>query len=447
MTPFLRTRLSAMMFLYYFALGAWAVTSATYLKSPPAAGGLGFTNAQVGWVYSTFALGGLMAMPLIGLLVDRLFRADRVFSVVSLLCGVFLCTAWWWCERNEPVLAAAAAAGDPAQLAEATAGVFRPLFAIMLVYSFCLQIGLPLCTVLALRNLSDPQHQFSRVRLWGTVGWIAAGLSLAVLLNPVSAQPFLLSGVVAVAAGLYGLTLPATRPKGGGKSLAESFGLPALKLFREQSFVVFVVVALVLSVMNQFYGVHGHRFLTERWLPHPERWMVLGQVVEVTCMFLIPVLNPKRNMKWLMLAGAAAGSVRGAVLAWSPDWLLLAAGVPLHGVHFAFYFILAATFIDREAPPHLRASAQAIVAFLVSGVGPLVGNTLAAGVLDSGRVDGQTDWESFWLWPLVVCGVATVGFLAWFRTPTAPPLVIHPVVPSSQLTRQATEPEPATLGG
>ena len=437
MPRYVRTRLSAMMFLFYFALGAWAVTSATYLKTPADAGGLSFSNVQVGWIYSTFALGGILAHPLVGLLVDRLFRAERVFGVASALCGLFLFAAAGWCQWNSPYLAVVVTGGDPAATEAAVRGVFWPLFAVMLAHSFCLQIALPLCTVLSLRNLPDPTHQFSRVRMWGTVGWVVAGLLLGLILVPVSPQPFVLAGAVAVLAGVYGFSLPPTRPKGTGKSLGEAFGLPAFALFRNRSFAVFVAVALVLSVMNQFYGVHGHRYLTERGVHRPERWMVIGQVVEVACMFVIPLLAPKRNMKWLMLVGAVGGAARGPVLAWGPDWLVFAFGVPMHGLHFAFFYVVAAAFIDRQAPPHLRASAQAIAAFVSGGVGPLVGNTLAAAVLDAGTVDGRIDWAAFWMWPLAVCSLASVAFLIGFRTP-AEPAVEHPLaVPSSHAPRPA----------
>jgi MFS family permease len=429
-----------MMFLFYFALGAWAVTAGTYLKAPPADGGLGFSNAQVGWIYSTFALGGILANPLVGLLADRLFRAERVFGVASVLCGGFLFLAAWWCQRSEPVVLAAASVGDPALLEQTVSGVFGPLFGIMLAQAFFLQIGLPLCTVLSLRNLADPHREFSRTRLWGTVGWIVAGLVMGAILAPVSSQPFVLAGAVGVVAGVYGFTLPPTHPKGTGKSIGEAFGLPALGLFRDRSFVVFMAVGFVLSVTNQFYGVHAHRFFTERGLSHPERWMVIGQAVEVGCMFAIPLLDPRRNMKWLMLLGAVGGAARGPVLAWGPDWLMVAVGMPMHGWQFTLYFIVAATFIDREAPPHLRASAQAIAAFVSGGLGPLAGNTLAAWVLDHDQLDGRVDWAAFWMWPLVLCSLGAAAFLAWFRTPV--PAVELPVVPSTAVPRKAADPEP-----
>src|SRR5205085_1536169 len=147
MPRLLRTRLSAMMFLIYCGLGAWSVTAGTYLLSSPIKGGLNFTTGEVGWIYSTFALGAMLATPFV------------------------------W-----------------------------PLFALLLAQAVCLQVALPLSTVLSLRNLPD-RDQFSRVRLFGTVGWIAVGMTMGLILNPVSSDPFLLAGAITLTAAVYGFLL------------------------------------------------------------------------------------------------------------------------------------------------------------------------------------------------------------------------------------------------
>jgi len=454
MQRFLRTRLSAMMFLVYFSLGAWGVTTATFLMSSPYRGGLNFSTEQVGWIYSTFAIGGMLATPLVGVLVDRLFHAERVLAVASLICGSFLILASGWCERGYPDIRAVYEArvdvetadgvplrehpdfatrnppvavkeafervNESSELRGATSRVFEPLFAIMLLQSFCAQIALTLCTVLTLRNLPDPAHQFARTRLFGTVGWVVVGLALGAVLRPISPEPFLLAGAVSLLLGIYGFTLPATPPKGHGKTLVEALGLPAFKLFRDRSFVAFILVALLTTQMNQFYGVYGHRFLTDQGLEKPERWMTIGQLVEVGCMFAIPLLDPKRNMKWLMLLGVAGSAVRAAAMIGGDTGWILALGVPMHGWSFALYFVVAATFIDREAPPTLRASAQAIAAFVTGGLGPWTGNMLAAAVVDRYRVGTVIDWPSVWVVPLIGCAIASLLFAILFRTPLRP---------------------------
>lgn len=449
-----RTRLSAMMFLFYFSLGSWAVTAGTYLMSAPTKGGLNFTTEQVGWIYSTFAIGGMLAMPLVGILVDRLFRADRVLAVASLACGGFLLLASAWCESVEPEIGDVYAslvdaesangrplrqhpefssAETPAEVKEAldrvndapamraaARRVFIPLFIIMLAQSFCAQIVATLCTVITLRNLPDSARHFSRTRMFGTIGWVVVGLAMGAVLRPISPQPFLLAAVVSFLLGAYAFTLPNTPPQGHGKSLGEALGLPAFKLFRDRSFFVFIVVALLTTQMNQFYGVYGHRFLTDQGLVKPERWMTIGQLVEIGCMFAIPLLDPKRNMKWLMLLGAFGSALRAGAMIGGNNDLILALGVPMHGWSFALYFVVAATFIDREAPPTLRGSAQAISAFVCGGLGPWTGNLMAAAVVDRHRVGTHIDWPAVWMVPLVGCLIATALFLIFFRTPVKP---------------------------
>jgi len=418
----MRTRLSAMMFLFYASLGSWAITAGTFLLQSPETGGLAYSTQQVGWIYSTFALGGMLATPLVGLLADRLFRAEIVFGTASIACGILLLVAADWCEKSQPLILEAfrTTGGDfehPAVRAAATES-FRTLFIVMLFQAFCLQIALTLCTVLSLRNLPDPSRQFSRIRLFGTLGWITVCNAIGFFMKPTSPAPFYLAGVLAILTGLYGfLVLPKTPPKGTGKGLAEALGLPAFKLFRDRSFCIFILVALLNAQMNQFYGVYGHRCLTDRGIAMPERWMTLGQVIEAGCMFAMPLLNPKRNMKWLMLLGTGGGVVRSIAMMAGPDWLALGLGVPMHGWSYAFYFIVAASFIDREAPPHLRASAQAIAAFVSSGFGPWTGNMIASTVIDRNQTMNVIDWPSVWLVPLIGSTAAALIFAAGFRTP------------------------------
>jgi MFS family permease len=453
MPAYVRTRLSAMMFLFYFALGAWAVTLSTYLMSAPVKGGLNFTTGEVGWVYSTFAIGGMTAPLFVGLLADRLFAVERILGVSGLACAALLFAAGTWCDSRFPVVDAAyrAAAGgevvegrpvleqfarpdgddalreqvrtaldrvnDDPTVRRAATETFRPLFALMLGVNFCVQIGLTLCAVMSLRNLADPPRQFSRTRMVGTVGWVAAGLAVAAGGIAVSSAVLYLSAAAALAFGLFAFTLPHTPPKGHGKTLAEAFGVPALRLLRDRSFCVFLAVGFVASAMNQFYGVYAHRYLTDLRIPRPELVLTVGQIVEVACMFAIPLLDPKRRMKALMLLGLAGWVLRSSVLAagWVPA--VVGVGVPMHGWSFAFYFVVAATYIDREAPPHLRASAQAIVSFAANGAAPWAGNMLAAFVVDQHRTGTVVEWEPVWLVPLAGSAAALVLFLFFFRPP------------------------------
>src|SRR5262249_11584501 len=201
---------------------------------------------------------------------------------------------------------------------------------------------------------------FSRVRLFGTVGWIAAGFAVQKIFRPATSDVLYLAAAGSLAIGLYAFTLPPTRPKGGGRSLAEAFGLPALKLFRDRSFGVFGLVVFLTTALNQFYVVYGHRYLTDLGVHEPALTMTLAQVCEVACMFALPMLGPKHRMKLLMAVGLGGYALRGVGMAagWVPA--VGAVGVAVHGGGDTVFFIVAARYLDREAPPPPRASAQGI---------------------------------------------------------------------------------------
>jgi MFS family permease len=396
------------------------VTTSTYLLESPEQGGLGFSTAQVGWIYSTFALGGMIANSLVGLLADRLFPAQRVFAGAMAICTLLLFCAGYWCDLRQDVHRMAQPVSNEESLIhfeQIRSVTFFRLFWIMLAQCVALHVAMTLSTVISLRNLPDPSHDFSRVRLWGTVGWIVAGWLLGVVAQVRSAEPFFLASALAALTLICTILLPETPPRGQGKSLGEAFGLPAFVLFQDRSFVIFLAIAYIGALFNQFYGVYGHRLLADYQIPRPERWMTMAQFVEVAIMFLIPVLKPKQTMKWLMLAGLLGYVVRGVALMTGSPTLVMIFAVPMHGWSYALFFIVAATYIDREAPPHLRASAQAIVSFVASGLAPLSGNMIAASVVDQYR-DGQTvDWQSVWLIPTVATSFACFIFACCFSPP------------------------------
>ena len=131
----------------------------------------------------------------------------------------------------------------------------------------------------------------------------------------------------------------------------------------------------------------------------------------------LPVLRLKDRMKALMLVGLAGYTVRSAVMAagWVPA--VVAVGVPMHGWGYTFFFLVAATYLDREAPPHLRGSAQGIITFIAGGVGVWAGNMFTGWVVDRYRVGTAIDWTSVWEVPLAVLAVVFVAFLVLFRPP------------------------------
>jgi nucleoside transporter len=399
-------RLAAMMFLQYFALGAWIVPLTRYLQTPPGGGGLGFAPVQVGYIYMTFAVGALVAPLVVGLLADRWFAVERVIACTNAAMATLMGIAAWWCDKHDGT------AADPGV-------VVGPLFLMLLGYAIGCQITLTLSNVISFRNLDDRDGVFWYVRLVGTFGWIVAGFVAGWALNPISPQPLFLAAAATAVTAVFALFLPHTPPKGYGRPVAEVVGLPAAKMLRDRSFVVFALVLFVANLMNQFYTLFTGPYIHARGVRSPEVVMTLAQWCEIACMAATPWLLKRIGLKGLMMLGLAGFALRNALLySGSMPWVV-AVALPMHGWSYAFYSMVGAHFVDREAPPHLRAGAQALVTFLANGPAVLAGNYLAGSVVEAHRAGNVTDWPAVWLVPLVGYVAAFVVFAALFREPSS----------------------------
>jgi nucleoside transporter len=409
-------RLSVMMFLQYFGLAAVIIPLTRYLQTPASAGGLDFRPAHVGYIYMTFAVGAMLTPLVVGLLADRWFAADRVIAGAHAGMAALLAAAAVWCDTYD---------GSTADPGDAV----WPLFALVLGYAIGTQITLTLTAVISFRNLPDG-GTFWYVRLVGTVGWVAAGFVTGWALNPISPQPLYLAAATSAAlAAFAAAALPHTPPKGYGRPVREVIGLPAVKMFRDRSFVVFALVLLVCNSINQFYALFVSPYLKDLGVEvdlgrygklAPEVIMTLAQVCEVGCMAATPWLLRRFKLKHLLLLGLGGLVLRNLLLYLANVPAVVLVALPMHGWGYAFYGLLGSYFVDREAPPHLRAGAQSLVTFLGSGPAVLVGTQLASRVVEANRAGTATDWAAVWAVPLAGYVAALVAFAVLFREPPEP---------------------------
>ncbi len=404
---FVPARLAAMMFLQYAGLGAWIVPLSGWLRKSAEDGGLAFAPLQLTLIYVTVAIGGLIAPFMTGLLADRYFASEKLISVMHLFMSALLFVA----GRLVGQYSGANAKPDAA---------FPLLFAILLAYSIACIIAITTGHAMALRSLANPHKTFGLVRLVGTFGWIAGCAALEWLFVPHSPHLFEFAAACHFALGIFAFWLPHTPPKGRGRPIREVMGLPAAKLFSDPSFVVFAVVAFFVQMMQQFYTVFAYPFAMDLKMNRPGTVLGLAQVVEMGCMAAMPFLIARIGLKATMTVGLLAWVVRNAAMASGDLAAFTFIGLPLHGVSYTFFTIVAALYIDREAPPHLRAGAQALLTFVSGGPGTLVGFFLSGWVVAHYTVDGETDWRSVWLVPCIVCALAAIVFVWLFHEPKVP---------------------------
>jgi len=452
-----------MMFGQFLILGSWIVTLATYLMASPLKGGLAFSPSFTNWIYSSLAVAGILCPLIVGLLADRLFAAQKLMAVLHLAGGGLLLVAGAWTMERQQAIAEAFrdaasaesidgiplleadrrfdAAPDRATedqrrlikqafdrvnaspaMASALGDTFYPLLAIMFLYSFCGVITITLSNVVAFRNLHDPQRSFGRVRLFGTIGWIVAGVQLELFWDTISSVPLFVAGSLSLVFAVYCLFLPHTPPIGNHKSLADAFGLPAFTMFRERAFCVLVGCTLGIAAVQQFYSIYTNRFLNELNVPYPAAVQTVAQVAEVCCMMLLPVVLVRFGLKWTMTFGLVCWIVRNAVFASNALPIVVGIGLPLHGISYAFFMIVASMFVDRQAPLRLRASAQAIYTCVSLGMGTLLGNWISAQVVQAHTIGDIVDWQTVWLVPAGISAAILVVFVAFFRESVAVPV-------------------------
>lgn len=341
-----RTRLSLMMFLEYLLWASWYVPIGGYMNSV-----LGFSGPQIGWIYATTAIGAIISPMVVGYIADRWFATERMLTVLHLIGGGCL-----FCAAQQTT--------------------FPLLMTFLVINALCFMPTLALANSLSFRNIDDP-NRFSRIAVWGTIGWIVSGLLVDFLLGGAkSGWFFYLAGGGAVAMGLYSLTLPHTPPKGAAAAGGDVLGLGALKLFSEPSFLVFALCAFLISIPLTFYFTWGNAFLVETDRPKPTALMTLCQSSEIVVMLIMPWVISRIGLKKVLVVGMAAWVVRYACFA-TLSFPLIVVGLLVHGFCYCFVFVASFIYVSRKAPAEISASAQSLVALLMWGVGMLVGTQLS----------------------------------------------------------------------
>lgn len=397
MTPSIRLRLSIMMFLQYFAWGAWTVTMGTYLLQT-----LRFSGEQTGLAYGTASIAAIVSPLFVGLVVDRWFASQRALAVLFLLSAATLYYA-------------------------SLQTAFVPFYVALLVHMLCFMPTIALSNAVAFRHMDKPQQQFPGVRVLGTIGWIAAGWLVGYVLHAEAvATQFHVSAIALMVLGLFSLVLPHTPPlpraEGAQKpSLRDFLGLDALQLMRDRSFAIFMIGSLLVCIPLQFYYAFTNGFLNEIDVPNAAGKMTFGQMSEIAFMLAMPLFFRRLGIKTMLLIGMAAWAARYLLFAMGDSgelmWMLYL-GILLHGVCYDFFFVSGQIYVDREAPAHLRASAQGFLTLVTWGVGMLIGSWLSGRVVDAYRAGGDRvthDWSQIWLVPAIGAAAVFLLFALFFR--------------------------------
>jgi nucleoside transporter len=435
-----RFKLSVMMFLEFFIWGAWLPLIFGYLPS------LGFTPGEQAWILNSFNVAALVALFFSTQFADRNFAAEKFVSFSHLVGGLAI-LALFWVRRPD--------ADTPAS--------FPLFFGLMLVHSLFYVPTISITNSIAFANLQDGKD-FGRVRLWGTIGWIAAawpfvfilvnwaavpafgsvdfGDWLKAALNPENAlkgeafrhatsYTFLASGIASLLLAAFSLTLPHTPPKpvdpASGNSLA---WLEAVRLLKHPFVLVLFVVTFIDAAVHQTYFVWTERFLTgtpgidghNTGVGIASNWvmpiMSIGQIAEVGTMAFLGYVLKSLGWRATMIVGILGHAARFAVFAFLPEPALAVAVNVLHGICYAFFFATVYIFVDEFFPKDIRSSAQGLFNALILGVGPIAGNFVSAYLAEHYEISkGVFDFQRIFAVPMSAALGAAALLLLFFHPP------------------------------
>jgi nucleoside transporter len=393
LSPSVRFKLSAMMFLQFFVWGAYFVTMGTYLVQ-----GLRFTGTEAALAYSTLPWGAIVAPFVIGMIADRFFAAEKLLGVLHLVGAGLL---YWVSTVTTPTA----------------------FFWVLLLYALCYNPTLALVNAVAFNQMASPEKQFPSVRLFGTIGWIVAGLIVSWLKVEPTATPLLIATAASALFGLFAFALPHTPPKSLGRKVTvrDVLGLDALSLMKDRSFAIFVLGSLLICIPLAFYYNFTNLFLNESGVESAAAKQSLGQVSEVLFMLVMPLFFRRLGVKWMLIVGMAAWAARYLLFAYGNSqelmWMLYL-GILLHGVCYDFFFVTGQIYVDKAAPKSIQASAQGFITLVTYGVGMLIGSWVSGPVVDRyARQVGDVvthDWNSIWLWPASMAFVIILLFAFFF---------------------------------
>lgn len=407
----LNFQLSTMMFLQYAIWGAWLP-----LLWPFLSGHRGFSPSEIGNMFAIGAVGAIVAPFIAGQIADRWFNTEKFLGISHILGGILV----WQLASLE---------------------TYNSFLVFSLLYSLIYSPTLSLTNSLAFHHLPDRDRDFGKIRVWGTIGWIAVGIGIGQWLlyqhtptgveaEAVSAaqaagmaDAFKLSGLLGIVMGVFCFFLPSTPPAKEEKKSAISGAMNAIRL---QPLLTLFLIAVPISCVHQFYFVHTAPFLgqfqnqAEGFINIVNKivgvggggLMTIGQMAEIGVLALIPLFAKKYSRKALLCVGIAAYALRMLLFAYGPNFteiLQLPAiilGIAMHGLCFGCFIFVAFMVVDEECAVDVRASAQSLFNLVIVGIGIIVGSKVAGYVAEISTVNEVMNYQKLFsvpMWAALAC--------------------------------------------
>jgi len=416
------TRLGTMMFLQYALWGAWLPVTARYLSASISEGGLGFSGSQIGMILGLAGSIGAIAAPFIaGQIADRYFSTERVLAFLVSTGGI---VKWYTATQTD----------------------YQSWLVLSILYSVLYMPTLALSNSITFAHINDQENDFPKIRVWGTIGWIAASWVFPMIwlqtdLQFQSMPPFIVgvevpdvtsrladalkfSGLISLCYGAFCFLLPNTPPK---KDAVEKLAFKkAFELFQYSSFTILVLASLAVSIIHQIYFLQTGPFLSSIGIPDSQIGpaMTIGQFAEIITMAYLGYFLKRIGFKKVITIGIGAYCLRYAIFGTElfPVWVMVLSQA-FHGFCYAFFFAAAYIYVDKIAEDDVRHSAQKVFGIIILGGGPVIGGWLSGYLQNAYTVVSGPDllvfdYSMFWYTLSAIGLVTTAAFYLLFYEQT-----------------------------
>ncbi len=399
----IKFRLTLLNFLEFFAWGAWLLSAGAYMYVS-----LKFTGLQIGAVYGTMGIASLFMPAIMGIIADKWLNAERVFGLSHIILGILL---FWITTVTD------------------FESFYAIIFLISMFYMPTIALNNSISYAILERNGFDIVKVFPPIRVWGTVGFIIAAWIVDIIGWKVGKEQFMVSAVASISLGIYAFTLPACPPAKSTekKSISQRLGLDAFILFKNRKMAIFFVFSLLLGAALQITNIWGVPFLEDFAIDykgyfavdHSLFLMTLSQISETLFILTIPFFLKRFGIKKVMLMSMLAWVLRfGFFGIGNPagGLVFLILSMIIYGMAFDFFNISGSLFVEKEAKPTMRSSAQGLFMLMTNGLGAVLGAYASGFVIDFFTLEsGSKNWPSIWFVFALYALVVTISFAFLFK--------------------------------
>jgi len=391
-------QLSGMMFLEFFVWGAWYVTVGNYMSR------IGMSDV-IYWAYTVGPIGAVISPFFLGMVADRFFSTEKVLAVLHLIGGVAMFVA--------PLAAESGAAGW--------------FIFFLLLHMVCYMPTIGLVNALAFHHMTEQEKYFPIIRVFGTIGWIVAGVFVSAVLGAdETGLPLRIAGIAGVVMGVYSYTLPHTPPSPKEHvTVRQVLGLDALAQLKSPSFLIFIVSSFLICIPLSTYYAYAPVFVNFNSIINPAFKMTFGQMSEVLFILLLPFFFRMMRIKWILLVGMFAWVLRYVLFALAAPagifWMIMG-GIILHGICYDFFFVAGQIYVDKISTREIRGQAQGFLVLMTYGVGMFIGaqasGWLHNSIVTSTGPDAASQWQTFWSIPAALAAIIMIAFGLFFKNTT-----------------------------